>query len=1086
MDIIEKTIEYCAKNKFIVILLVGVAILAGIFSIKKIPLDAIPDISQTQVIVYSKWDRPPQIIEDQVTYPIITALLGAPKVEAIRGISSYGASYVYVIFRHGTNIYWARNQIMTYLSKVTPELPHGVKMELGPDATSLGWIYEYALVDKTGTQSLSQLTTFQNWRLKYALQSVRGVAEVATIGGYKKEYRIIVNPNALLAYHISLNRVIKAVQESNNEVGARLLSYSRREFMVTIGGYIKSLHHIRNIVLKFNKNGVPIKIKNIAIVQYGPDIRRGVAELNGEGQVVGGIVIMRYGQNALKVINRVKKKLKTIQFPKGVKLVPTYDRSTLIKSAISTLKEKLIEELIVVSILIIIFLLHFPSAIIPIIVLPIAIILSFIPMYYMGLTANIMSLSGIAIAIGAMVDSAIFIVENVHKRLSLWKEQGEKGNYRDVIISSIKEVAKPSFFALLVIAISFMPIFSLVGMEGRLFRPLAFTKTFAMIFAAVLSITLVPAIITALIRVKGFSFKPRWFSIIINNIFVGKIHSEGKHPISRWLFKVYGPIVRFVLRKPKTIIFIAILLFLGTIPFIFKIGSEFMPSLNEGTLLYMPTALPGLSIGGATKILQLQDKILKTFPEVETVFGKAGRANTATDPAPLSMMETVIVLKPQNKWPHIKRWYSNIIPKFLQGPFKLIWPDRITWKQLVNRMNKDLNIPGVTNSWTMPIQARVDMLSTGIRTPLGVKVYGTDLKTIQEIGIRIQKLLQNIKGTQSIYAERTFGGYYVNIKLNKTAIARYGLTIGDIQNVLMSALGGKQITEVIKGIERFPVSIRYPRDFRDTISKIKDDIYVPTPQGNNIPLGLLVSIKMTKGPDMITNENGMLAGYVYIDTTTHNIGGYIVKAKQILNKNLKLPVGYSIKFSGQYKYMQRVKQKMKVVIPITLFIIFLLIYFNTKSIPKTMIIFTAVPFSLVGAIWILILLGYNFNIAVLVGIIALLGIDAETGVFTLLYLDLAYDERKKNGKMNTLDDLKHAIYHGSVDRIRPKIMVASVLFIGLLPIMLSPVYQIGADTMKRISAPLVGGIFTSTIMELIVYPAIYLLWKRKTVKKPDY
>ncbi|MFA7329120.1 MAG: CusA/CzcA family heavy metal efflux RND transporter, partial [Candidatus Ratteibacteria bacterium] len=791
---IEKIIDYSARNKFIVLILVAAAAIAGALALKNLPLDAVPDLSDTQVIIFSRWDRPPQVIEDQVTYPITTALLGAPKVKDIRGFSDYGFSYVYVVFEDGTDIYWARSRVTEYLSKVTSQLPPGVQTEIGPDATGLGWVFEYALVDDTGKNSLEDLTTFQNWRLKYALQSVKGVSEVASVGGFTKQYQVTIDPNALLAYNLPLNDVVMALQKSNQEAGARLLEISGREYMVTIRGYLKSLKDIEDIVLKTDQNGVPVRISNVATVQFGPDIRRGVAELNGRGEVVGGIVIIRYQENALEVINRVKEQLKTIQLPEGVKLVITYDRSEIIHRAINTLKSKLREEMIVVSLIILLFLLHFPSAIIPIITLPIAVLIAFIPMYYMKLTANIMSLGGIAIAIGAMVDAAIVVVENSHKKLSHWEEGGRQGDYREVLISAIKEVGQASFFSLLVIAVAFMPIFTLEGIEGRLFKPLAFTKNFALFFAAVLAITLDPAIRLLFTKLDFYEFKPKWLCGIVNHLLVGRIHSEEKHPVSRALFKWYEPVVHFVLRKPRLVIFSTVLLFLVSMPFFFKLGTEFMPPLNEGSILYMPTTPPGISVTEATKLLGVQDKILKSFPEVTSVFGKAGRAATSTDPAPYSMMETTVLLKPQNQWRSKPRWYSNRVPEFLQPSLRLLWPDKISWDEMIQEMDQKLQIPGQVNAWTMPIKARIDMLTTGIRTPVGIKIQGDDLKRVEEIGLQIEALLKGVPGTRSIYAERTGGGYFVDFTLKREEIARYGLTVEDVQTTLMSAIGGENIS----------------------------------------------------------------------------------------------------------------------------------------------------------------------------------------------------------------------------------------------------------------------------------------------------
>ncbi|MEO0269052.1 MAG: CusA/CzcA family heavy metal efflux RND transporter [candidate division WOR-3 bacterium] len=1079
---IEKIIEYSAKKRFFVFLGVVFSILWGIWAIRNIPLDALPDLSDTQVIVFVRWDRPPQIVEDQVTYPVVTALLGAPKVKDIRAFSDYGFSFIYVIFEDGTDIYWARSRVLEYLSKIIPSLPSDVKVEIGPDATGLGWVFEYALVDKSGKHSLDELRTFQDFHLKYALQSVKGVAEVASVGGFVRQYQIIVDPVKIASLGISIDEISRAVKASNEEIGARLIEFSGIEYMITVRGYIKDIKDIENIVLKVREDGVPVRVKDVAEVKLGPDIRRGVVELDGMGEVVGGIVVMRYKENALNVIKRVKEKLKEIKLPDGVELVITYDRSDLIIKSIETLKRKLFEEMLVVSLVIIIFLFHFSSSLIPVLTLPIAVIISFIPMYYMKMTSNIMSLGGIAIAIGAMVDAAIAVVENVHKKLSILKESGEVANYREVMINAIKEVGRPSFFTLLVIAVSFTPIFALEAFEGRLFKPLAFTKNFAMFFSAILAITLSPALITLLIRLKKFNLKPIWINKLLNTLFVGEIRTEEKHPISRFLFKIYEPVLNFILKRPKIIILSSILIFLITIPFFLSLGSEFMPPLNEGSILYMPTTPPGISITEAAKLLQIQDKILKTFPEVERVFGKAGRALTSTDPAPLSMMETTVLLKPQDKWREKKRWYSNILPEFLKPPFRIIWPDRISWEELIDEMDKALRIPGQVNAWTMPIKGRIDMLTTGVRTPVGIKIYGDDLKKIEEIGKEIEKILINLKGTRSIFAERVSGGYFLDIILKREEIARYGLKIKDVQMTLMSAIGGENITQIIKNRERFPVNVRYPFDLRQDIEKIKK-VYITTPQGFQVPLTQLAEINIILGPSMIRDENGRLAGYVYIDVAGRDLGSYVNEAKKILREKLELPAGYTLVFSGQYEYMERIKKRMTLIVPLTLFIIFLLLYINTGSYTKTFIVLLAVPFSLIGAVWALYILGYNLSIGVWAGIIALLGVDAETGVFMLLYLDLAYEEAKKSGRLKNISDLKEAIHYGAVKRIRPKIMTVFTTFIGLLPIMWSQTHEIGADVMKRIAAPMVGGIFTSFLMELIVYPAIYFIWRKKDLHK---
>lgn len=1064
---IEKTIEWSARNRFFIFIGVVFAVLYSLWCIKNTPLDAIPDLSDTQVIVFSRWDRPPDIIEDQVTYPVVTSLLGAPRVKDIRGFSDYGFSYVYIIFDDGTDVYWARTRVLEYLSKVTPLLPQGVRVEIGPDATGIGWVFQYALVDKSGKHPIQDLRSFQDWHLRYTLQSVKGVAEVASVGGFEKQYQVVVKPEALLSYKIPLSEVIMAIRMANNDVGARLIEISGTEYMVTGRGYLKSIKDIEETVIMADAHGVPVKVKNVADVVLGPDIRRGVADLDGMGEVVGGIVVMRYGENALNVIKRVKQKLNEIELPQGVEVVTTYDRSDLIERSIDTLKTKLLEEMLVVCLIIVIFLWHIRSALIPIITLPLAVLLSFIPMYYLKITSNIMSLGGIAIAVGAMVDASIVLVDNAHKRLE--HQPATSGPSRlETIISSAKEVGKPIFFSLLVIAVSFTPIFTLEAFEGRLFRPLAFTKNFAMAFAAVVAITVAPALMGLLIR--------------------GKIRPEEKHPVSRFLFKIYEPAIHFVLKKPVAVIVAAVLIVLTAVPVYFKLGSEFMPPLNEGSILYMPTTLPGISVTEATRLLQIQDKLLKSFPEVERVFGKAGRAVTSTDPAPFSMMETTVILKPQNQWRQKPRWYSKVIPRFIQWPFSIIWPDRISWEELIygeNGIDKALKLPGVVNAWTMPIKARIDMLTTGVRTPVGVKIYGDDLKKIEEIGVEIERHVLGMNGTKSVIAERTSGGYFVDFVLKRDEIARYGLMVEDVEMVIMAAAGGEAVTQTVEGRERYSVNIRYPRELRDDVDKL-EKIYIPTRSGAQVPLAQLAEIEVKLGPSMIRDENAKLAGYVYIDMAGRDIGGYVKELKQMLEENIQLPEGYSLVFSGQYEYMMRVRQRLMVVVPLTLFIIILLLYFNTGSFIKTFIVLLAVPFSLVGALWLMYLLGYNMSIGVWAGIIALLGVDAETGVIMLLYLDLSYEEMKKKGLMKSLANLKEAIVHGAVKRVRPKMMTVMTTFIGLLPIMWSQTHETGADVMKRIAAPMVGGIFTSFIMELLVYPAIFLLWKwHSEVKRAD-
>jgi copper/silver efflux system protein len=1060
----------------------------GLYTVRHIPVDAIPDLSDTQVIVYSRWDRSPDIIEDQVTYPIVAALLGAPRVKVIRGFSDFGYSYVYVIFEDGTDLYWARSRTLEYLNAILPRLPQGVQTELAKDETAVGWVYQYALTDTTGRRSLAEMRSYQDWYLRYALQAVPGVAEVAPLGGFVRQYQVNVDPNKLLAYKIPINQVTEAVQRGNNDVGARLVEFSGREYMVRGRGYIRSVNDVRNIVVANNPaTGTPVLLRDIGTVTLGPDLRRGIADLNGEGEVVGGVVIMRIGENAEKVIERVRAKIAELEptLPPGLKIVPTYDRADLIERSVENLKETVIEELVIVSVVILIFLWHIPSAFIPILTIPIAVLLAFIPMHSIGLSANIMSLGGIAVAIGAMVDAAVVIVEQIHKKLEHWEAAGRPGDHRDVLIAAIKEVGGPSFFALMVIAVSFLPVFTLEAQEGRLFKPLAYTKNFAMAIAAILAITLTPAVVRLLFaRSRPFQFRPRWLCWVVNGVLVGTIYNEENHPISRPLMRLYHPVAELVLEHRWKTIALAVLAMAITVPYFFKVGSEFMPPLDEGTLLYMPATLPGLSVTEAQRILQVQDKVLKSFPEVDQVFGKAGRAETATDPAPFSMMETVVTLKPQSEWRKKPRWYSNSAPEWLQRVFRRAWPDHISTQELIygpRGLNDALQFPGISNAWTMPIKARIDMLTTGVRTPLGIKILGSDLGKVQEIGEQIEMALKNVPGTESVFAERTTGGYFLDFELKRDELARYGLKIQDAQEVLMSAVGGENVTTTVEGRERYPVNVRYLRDYRSDVGAL-DRVLVSTPSGAQVPITQLADVRLLTGPGMIRDENGRLSGYVYVDIAGRDIGSYVEEAKKIVAEKVQVPQGYSLAWSGQYEFMQRVKERLKLVVPITLFIVFLLLYFNTGSIMKTFIILLAVPFSAIGAIWFLYRLHYNMSIAVWVGLIALMGVDAETGVFMLLYLDLAYHEWEQNGNLKSLADLKEAILHGAVKRVRPKVMTVACMFTGLLPIMWST--GAGADVMKRIAAPMIGGIFTSFIMELIVYPAVYEVWRWNFELKP--
>jgi copper/silver efflux system protein len=1058
---INALIDYSARNRFLVLLLVFFATAWGVRAMFRVPLDAIPDLSDPQVIVFSEWSgRSPQLVEDQITYPIVSSLLSAPKVKAVRGQSMFGDSFVYVIFEDGTDIYWARSRVLEYMQGISGKLPEGVTPTLGPDATGVGWVYQYALVDESGQHNLADLRSFQDWSLRYWLQSVPGVAEVASVGGFVKQYQVNVDPNRLLGYNIPLPTVINAIRMSNNDVGGRTIEIAGTEHIVRGLGYIKSLTDIEAIPVGTN-NGTPILVRDIATVALGPDLRRGIATLDDKGEVVGGIVVMRYGENALNVIEAVKAKLAEIapSLPPGVKIVPTYDRSTLIVRAIETLRQTITEELVIVSVVILIFLWHIPSAIIPILTIPIAIILSFIPMDLMRVTANIMSLGGIAVAIGAMVDAAIVVVEQTHKKLEHWQADGRQGDYREVVIAAVKEVGGPSFFALLVIAVSFIPVFALQAQEGRLFSPLALTKNFSMAIAALLAITLDPAIRLLFTRVDPFTFRPRWLCRMVNAVLVGTIHSEERHPISRPLMRLYQPVVELVLRVPGLVIVFAILIVALTVPIFQRLGSEFMPPLNEGTILHMPTALPGISPTEARRALQVEGEMLKQFPEVETVFGKIGRARTPTDPAPLNMVETVVTLKPEDQW-----------------------RPGVTWDSLLGEMDRALRLPGMPNIWWMPIQTRTEMLATGIRSVLGVKVLGPSLNGIEQVGQQIEAVLGPLRGTRSVYYDRTLGGYYLDFHIKREEAARYGLTVGDVTDIIETAIGGKDITQTVEGRERYPVNVRYARELRDDVEMLKR-VLVPTPTGAKIPIVQLADLRFSQGPPMIRNELGQLVGFIFVDVVGRDLGGYVEEAKRMVAERVPLPPGYTLLWAGQFEYQLRAKETLKVVVPFTVLLIFLLLYLNTQSVAKTLIILVAVPFSAVGAIWFLYLLDYNMSVAVWVGLIALLGVDAETGMFMLLYLDLAYHERRERGLMRSWGDLTQAVIVGAVQRLRPKVMTVGVMFMGLLPIMWST--GAGADVMKRIAAPMIGGIFTSFILELVVYPAIFALWKWWAEVKPS-
>jgi copper/silver efflux system protein len=1077
---VNRIIEFSVRNKFLIFAVVAAACCWGWWSMTHVALDAIPDLGDTQVIVYSRWDRSPDLVEDQVTYPIVSAMLGAPRVKTVRGISDFGYSYVYVIFDEGTDLYWARSRTLEYLSGVLPGLPQGVTAQLGPDATGLGWVYQYALVDPSGQRNLAELRSLQNWYLRYHLKSVRGVAEVAPLGGFEQQYQVNLDPNRLQAYGIPISRVVEAVRGGNAEVGGRLLEFGGTEYMVRGRGYAKSVRDFESIVLQTNENGTPIRVRDVGQVVLGPDLRRGVPDLDGQGEVVSGIVVMRQGENALEVIDRVKTKMREIEpgLPAGVKVIPIYDRSDLIRRSISNLKITLIEVLAVVSLVILLFLWHVPSAIIPLITIPVSILLSFIPFRLFGLSANIMSLGGIAIAIGALVDASIVVVEQTHKRLEHWESSDRKQDYRDVMLSAIKQVGGPSFFALLVIAVSFLPILALEAQEGRLFRPLAYTKTLAMVVAAILAITLDPALRMLFTRRAKFQFTPSWLCRLSNSVAVGTIHNENSHPVSRRLMRIYEPVVRWSLRHGRAVVIVAVLLIAITIPAYLRLGSEFMPPLDEGSLLYMPSTAPGISITEAQKLLQATDRIIKQFPEVDRVLGKAGRADTATDPAPLSMLETVIILKPQDQWRKANRWYSSWAPGWLLPAVRHFTPDHLTTSELVAQMNEALHMPGLANAWTMPVKGRIDMLTTGIRTPVGLKISGSDLKTIEQVGLQVERQLATVPGTRSVFAERTGGGNFLDFDWNREDLARYGLSIEQAQSAVQNAIGGEAVTTTVEGRARYSVSVRYMRDFRSDLNAL-GRVLVPSGDGQKqIPIAQLATIRFADGPAMVRNENGLLTGYVFVDIADRDPGGYIADADSVLPKQITLPAGSALSWSGQYEAMERVRERLRFIIPFTIAVILFLLYVNTRSAVKTLIVILAVPFSAVGAIWLLYFLGYNMSVGVWVGLIALLGVDAETGVFMLLYLDIAYEQAKKEGHMRNLTDLREAIVEGAAKRLRPKFMTVAAAFLGLLPIMWST--GTGADVMKRIAAPMIGGILTSFLLELVVYPPVFQFWKQSS------
>ncbi|AKU91422.1 efflux RND transporter permease subunit [Vulgatibacter incomptus] len=1099
---IEKLIDLCARNKFLVLLVTGFACVASWMAIQRAPLDAIPDLSDPQVIIYTEWmGRSPGLIEDQVTYPITTSLLSAPHVTDVRGFSMFGMSFVHVLFEEGTDIYWARSRVLEYLSSLRGKLPDGVEPQLGPDATGVGWVYQYALVDRSGKHDPASLRTFQDYTLRYALTAVPGVAEVASVGGYQKQYQITVDPNRLRAYGITLAEVGEAIRRSNGDVGGRILEMSGREYFVRGRGYLKSLSDLEKVTVRASSSGTPVLVRDIGTVAFGGDIRRGVAELDGEGEAVGAIVVMRQGENALAVIERVKERLEELKpsFPEGVELVVAYDRSELIGHAVETLKGTLLEEGLVVALVILLFLLHFRSALVPILVLPVSVALAFIPMRWLGISSNLMSLGGIAIAIGAMVDATIVLVENAHKKLEQAKPRTAAERV-ETIIAAAKEVGPAIFFSLLVVTVSFFPVFALEGQPGRLFKPLAFTKTFAMFFSAVLAVTLAPALMVLLIK--------------------GKIHPEEKHPISRFLIAIYKPFVFVALRNPKTTVAIGVAAVISTIPLIPRLGSEFMPTLDEGDVLFMPTTFPNVSIEEVKASLQQQDRILKSFPEVISVFGKAGRAESATDPAPLSMVETVARLKPRSEWRMVPRepWWSGWTPEVLAPVLRTVFPDQrqITTDELFALMNDALAMPGWTNALTMPIKTRIDMLATGVRTPVGVKIFGNDLAEIEQAGTALEQLLSTVPGTRSSFYERSLGGLYVDVVPDRDALARYGLTIADVNEVVELALGGEPVTTTIEGRSRFTVNLRYPRDLRDDPDRLREALVpvtrVEESEGEalpmqpapalgapaasrlvHVPLGQLADVKVVSGPPMIRNENGMLAGYLFVDVDAArtDLGGYVKRAKALVDEaradgRLLLPQGTILKWTGQYELMERMAEKMKVIVPLTLLLIVVLLYLHFRNVIETLIVLLSVPFAMVGSIWLLWLLDYRLSTAVYVGMIALVGLAAETGIVMIVYLDRAFERRKAAGKIRNFDDIVWAHLEGTVMRVRPKLMTVATTAVGLVPILWST--GAGADVMKRIAAPMVGGLVTSVFLTLEIIPVVYTwwrLWELKQEKKRE-
>ena len=1044
---IGRWIDWCTRNRFLVFMATLSLVLAGIWAMRRIPLDALPDISDVQVIIHTAWDEPPNIIEDQVTYPIVTSLLAAPNVKAVRAQTMFGDSYVFVVFEDGTDFYWARSRVLEYLQQIRGRLPTGVNPTIGPDATGAGWVYEYALVDHNRRYSLADLRSLQDWFLRYQIETVPGVAEVASIGGFVRQYQIRLDPDKLRAYNIPLSLVIDRVRDSTNEVGGRLIELGGAEYMIRGLGYLRSLSDLETVPVA-NKNGTPVLVRDLGSVSFGPDIRRGVAEWNGEGETVGGIVVMRYGQNALNVISGVKQKIVQISgsLPAGVEIVSGYDRSGLIDASIDTLKRDLIEEAVIVSVVIIIFLFHFRSAFIPILALPIAVIASFIPMYYLHVSSNIMSLGGLALAIGVLVDAAIVMVENGYRHLSEAQlaaasepepREISRRERRKILLDSAKQVAPALFFSLLIIVVSFLPVFMLEAQEGRMFRPLAWTKTLAVGFSSLLAITLVPPLMLMFIR--------------------GRLRPEARNPISRVTQAIYLPILRLCLRFPKTTVLVNLVFLVVTLPLALKLGSQFMPPLFEGAALYMPTALPGISIGQATQLLQEQDRMLRSFPEVASVFGSIGRSDSATDNAPLDMYDTTVMLKPREQW-----------------------PAGMTYEKLVSEMDAKLQFAGLTNTWTMPIENRLDMELTGIKTPVGMKIQGPNLDQIQELGARVQQMLSGLPQMRSGFAERVAQGFYLNIEVNRPEAARYGLTVGDVQRAITSGIGGDNIAENVEGRERYPISIRYAPDFRDDLDKLRR-VLIATPSNGQVPLGELATLSFSKGPTMIRDEDGALTGYVYFDLNTRDYGGFVEQADRLLRQKLVLPAGYSLKWSGEYEFELRARDRLKIIVPIVFFVIFLLLYMVFHSLTEALVLIFPTVYAMTGGLLLQWYLGYNFSVAVWVGYIALFGIAVETGVVMVVYLHEALERKLAAGEVAQEADVQQAAIEGAVHRLRPKLMTVAAVLASLVPILWES--GIGSDVMKPIAAPIVGGMITSTIHVLILVPVFFVMMKARALRR---